>query len=317
MTVGEIIGEKSLVEKGEKELIISHILRCQQETLIAHPERKISAIELRKYRHLLKRRAEGEPFAYVIGEKWFYGRAFKVTPATLIPRPETETLIDVTLELISPAAIDQQMTTQEVSRRVAPGRGPRSGHRLLAEHLRGGTGDRTRPPTTFVDVGTGSGAIAITLAAEQLGATVIALDTSAAALNIARQNAQRLGAKVQFLKCDITKPGALKKLPKAGRLAIVANLPYLKTGAWKNLDGGIKKFEPKGALLSGQDGLDHYRALMKRLSESSLKPDFLALEADPPQFKALKKIVQAVFPEYQLEIRKDLHGDDRVLIAVC
>ena len=117
------------------------------------------------------------------------------------------------------------------------------------------------------------------------------------------------------MKCDITKPGALKKLPRTDHLVIIANLPYLKTEAWKNLDGSIRKFEPKKALLSGKDGLNHYRALMKQLKEADLKPDLLALEADPPQFPLLKKIVQAFNPKYRLETHKDLHGDDRVLVA--
>lgn len=274
MTVGELLKAGGWLDRSEKELLLAHALETTRETVLAHPEHVVKPVILRKYRRLLRRRVTGEPYAYITGQNWFFGRAFKVSPATLIPRSSTETLVEAA---------------------------------LAAAGLTGGL--------TLLDIGTGSGAIAVTLAAERPSAQVLAIDVSSAALRIAKQNARSLGAKVLFFRRDILKPGALKRLPIRSRLVIAANLPYLKDGIWKKLGVGIRKFEPRLALTSGRDGLNHYRALMKRIKEAGLAPDALLLEADPPQFPALKKIVQSVLPKYRFEIRKDLYGDRRVLIA--
>ena len=166
------------------------------------------------------------------------------------------------------------------------------------------------------DVGTGSGAVGLTLAAELPQARAVLADVSAGALAVARTNARRLGlaGRVSFKRLDILKPSPAPKLA-GGFLIVAANLPYLPAARYRRTMPDVKEFEPKLALVSGKDGLDHYRALMKRLAEWRREPDLLLLEADPPQFGALKKLVAAALPRHRLEIQKDLAGNARVLLA--
>lgn len=169
---------------------------------------------------LLERRAAGEPLQYVLGEWDFFGRGFLLSRDTLIPRPETEGLVERALEVL---------------RRKGPA------------------------PSLALDVGTGSGAIAVTLAAEVPGARVVATDVSAGALRTARGNARRLGAasRVDFVRCD-----AYSALKCGGRFdVVVSNPPYVADGEWPCLPPAVRDFEPPGALLGGPDGLSVLRRL--------------------------------------------------------
>lgn len=169
---------------------------------------------------LLARRATGEPLQYVLGGWDFFGREFLLTPDTLIPRPETEGLAERALEVL---------------RR------------------------RGSAPSLALDVGTGSGAIAVTLAAEVPGARVVATDVSPGALRTARGNAERLGvaSRVDLVLCD-----AYSALKCGGRFdVVVSNPPYVSGGEWPCLPPAVRDFEPPGALLGGPDGLSVIRRL--------------------------------------------------------
>lgn len=270
--------------RAEAELLLAFVLKKPKEHLIAHPEDSALPSSVRRFRRLIEKRAAREPIAYLTGRKEFYGRPFSVNRNVLIPRPETETLIAAVLDFCHTSNL--------------------------------------KPQTPLIlDIGTGSGAIGLTLAAELPDSRVVCADVSAAALSAARKNARRLGVskRVRFAMINILKKGsfaALRMTRGKHPFVLTANLPYLSEAAYRKTSPDIRRHEPKIALVSGRDGLRHYRALMKRLAEWRLSPDLLALEADPPQFAALKKIVRKTLPNHRLEIKKDLAGNARVLLAV-
>ncbi len=170
---------------------------------------------------LIERRAAGEPLQYVLGRWDFFGREFLLSRDTLIPRPETEGLVERALAVL---------------RRRGPGR------------------------TLALDVGTGSGAIAVTLAAEEQGVRVVATDVSAGALAVARGNASTRGvaSRVAFVRCD-----AYSALKCGGRFdVVVSNPPYVSEGEWPFLPRAVRDYEPPGALLAGPDGLSVLRRLV-------------------------------------------------------
>ncbi|MGZ8253426.1 MAG: peptide chain release factor N(5)-glutamine methyltransferase [Burkholderiaceae bacterium] len=191
----------------EARALLAHRLQVARERLIAHPELAVDDNDAHAFMDLASRRAVGEPLAYLLGEKEFYGRSFTVSPDVLVPRPETELLVELALDKMRP--IEQ----------------PR-----------------------VLDLGTGSGCVAVTLALECAGAQVTATDASPAALQVARGNANRLGATVAFRLGDWY--GAL---PVGGAFdVIVANPPYVAPG-----DPHLHalRFEPMQALTAGQNGL--------------------------------------------------------------
>lgn len=263
-----------IAEPGrEAESLLAHALKRDIAWLLAHPEAAVTKSRARAYARLAARRARRLPFAYVVGEKYFYGRPFKVTKDVLVPRPETELLIQ--------AVLDSSLHWND--------------------------------DVTVLDVGAGSGAIGLTLEAERPGVRVRLYDVSKKALSVARTNARRLKLRnIHFAIFDVLRAGLPE--PKKRPAAVVANLPYLPAATWKKAQPEVRR-EPKLALVSGKDGLDHYRALFNGLARWKRPPELLALEAEPGQFKELSRLVKALMPGARVEILKDLHGDERVLVA--
>ncbi len=194
---------------SEARILLRHVLGCPAARLVAWPEAILAPPEWERFRWLVERREAGEPIAYLVGEREFYGRAFMVSPAVLIPRPETELLIELALARF---------------------------------------GDR--PQARVLDLGTGSGALAITLARELPGADVTAVDRSRDALLIAMSNAVRMKASVSFVQSDW-----FSALGGDRFQLIVANPPYVAAGD-PHLEQGDVRFEPASALASGPEGLD-------------------------------------------------------------
>ena len=197
------------IPAGEARLFLREILGCTAAQISAYPERKLSADQAQRFAAMLERRAVGEPVAYLLGEREFYGRSFRVTPAVLIPRPETELIVELVLA------------------RLAPGAAP-----------------------YILDLGTGSGALAVTLALELPAAQVTAVDVSVAALAVARANGAALGAQVRFIESNWF--SALDATPFD---FIVSNPPYIAAGD-PHLGQGDVRFEPPSALASGPVGMD-------------------------------------------------------------
>ena len=233
--------ELAPIDRLDGELIVAEVLGKDRAFLHAHPEYDIKKGELDQIRAMINRRRLGEPLAYILGRKEFYGRNFKVTPNTLIPRPETESLVT---EIIS---------------------------------LR---------PRDILDVGTGSGCIAITLAKELPEAKITAVDISEDALAVARENAQNYGVNIEFRQSDL-----LKNLAKTEKYdLIVANLPYVDEN-WDWLGAEIN-FEPKNALYAKDGGLEFIKKLIDQAPDY-LNPDAcLVLEADSSQHQEIIKYAQ-------------------------
>ena len=250
-------------------LLLAFVLHRNRAWLIAHPEAELREEQIAAFQSLCRRRERGEPLAYVVGRAGFYGREFRVDRTVLIPRPETEHMVEEAVAF-----------------------------------LRACAGDRARA----LDIGTGSGAIACTLAAEVSGAHVDAIDVSAAALTLARDNAAALGvtARCRFLLGDLVEPLAAG----SSYAVIVANLPYVPTADIAIAPDPVS-FEPRAALDGGADGLALYRRLLPRVGEYLLPGGLLLAEAAPPLMDALMGLVRAAMPHAEASIGVDYGGRQR------
>lgn len=232
--------------------LLLHTLGIERSALIAHPERPLDRETQAAYQALLERRLRFEPIQYILGTAEFYGLTLRTTPATLIPRPETELLVEAVLL------------------RLAPERG-------LDQPLR------------IADVGTGTGALALALATHLPQAHITALDLSPEALAIARENTHTLGleSRITLLPSDLL--AAVEQQPPFD--AIVSNPPYIPTGDAPTLHPQVRDHEPPAALYAGQDGLEIYKRLIPQ-AKTLLKPNaLLALEFGYAQQPALSKLL--------------------------
>jgi release factor glutamine methyltransferase len=251
----------------DAELLCAEALGLGRLDLYLQFDRPLDEHELTAIRALVRRRAKGEPVAYITGSREFYGRSYMVTPDVLVPRPETETLVERALM-------------------------------VLRERVDG----RTR----VADLGTGSGCIAITLAAETPGLEVVATDVSLAALEVARANAKRLDAAVTFVECSWA--DAL-----AGHFdLIVSNPPYVTTHELESVDRDVRDFEPHTALLGGDRGLDAYAALLASLHDH-VTASRVMLEVDPRRAAEVGAMFGAAFPGAIVTKVPDLAGRIRVV----
>lgn len=269
-------GVDSAVSDAER--LVRFVLGWPRERFFAHPDAVLPPEAEERLDALVARRAAGEPLQYLLGEQEFYGRPFRVTPAVLIPRPETEVLVEAVL-----AATDAMW----------------SPHAALAA----------------VDVGTGSGAIAVTLAAERPRWRVWAVDCSAEALAVARENAARHGvaARVAFA-CG----SWLAPLRREGRRVqvVVSNPPYIPTADIAGLEREVRDHEPRLALDGGPDGLNAYRSLARELPDVLDRRAVVAVEVGAGQAEAVAGLFRATGLFARLTVTPDLAGIPRVVVAV-
>jgi release factor glutamine methyltransferase len=251
----------------DSELLCAQALGLRRLDLYLQFDRPLDEQELSSIRELVRRRGKGEPVAYITGQREFYGRGYAVTPDVLVPRPETETLVE----------------------------------RAIAT-LR----DRTTEGARVADLGTGSGCIAITLAAELPGIEVIATDISAPALEVARSNAERLGVPVTFAE------GSWADGLSGHFDLIVSNPPYVTTGELESVDRDVRDFEPHGALLGGDGGLDAYRSLLASLA-GHLTTARVMLEVDPRRATEVAAMFTTAYPDATASEIPDLAGRIRVV----
>ncbi|NMC27180.1 MAG: peptide chain release factor N(5)-glutamine methyltransferase [Syntrophomonadaceae bacterium] len=251
----------------EAEILLAHALDKDRVYLYANYEKPINQDERDVYRSYLKRRIAGEPAAYIVGRQEFMSLVFMVSPDVLIPRPDTEVLVETILRL---AAQD------EIQR--------------------------------ICDVGTGSGAIAISLAAYLQSAEVFAVDISAPALAIARQNADRHQVQVDFRLGDLLEP----MRGEAPLDVIVANLPYVTSRQIQELDPGVKDYEPRLALLASGDGLDLYRRMIPQALQCLRPGGYLLIEIDPRQSRASQQMLNEFT---NVRIFPDGAGRDRLVLG--
>ncbi len=250
----------------DDEYLLRTALGKSRADLLMDFTKPIKLTSIKRFLMLKKLRARGIPMQYIVGEAWFFGLKFKINKNVLIPRPESELMVERAL------AIAEEHKT-----------------------------------CSIIDIGTGSGAIAIALS-KNSSCTVSAIDISTKALVVARANARRLKARVKFSKADARKP---YKLPKTPHVIITANLPYLSDRRMSRLSAEVKK-EPKLALYGGPDGLDLYRVMLRNLFASKKQIIHTLLEIDPEQKTKLATFVRREFPKSELIFYPDLHGDIRL-----
>ena len=257
------------------ELLIMFTLGCDLAYLYAHPERELTPNEAQRYGEALARRAAGEPAQYITGHQEFWGLDLIVSPAVLIPRPETEHVVEAVLELAN-----------------ADGRGRPSPHDLR-----------------IVDVGTGSGAIALALAKELPTAQIHAAEISPEALEVARANGARheLTSRIEFRQADL-----LDGLPAASFDFVVSNPPYVGESEEDAVQLEVRKFEPRNAVFAGPTGLEVIERLIPQ-AHTALKPDgWLVFEISGTIADRVRSLLASWD---KVEIKNDLQGIGRVAIA--
>ncbi|RMF79574.1 MAG: peptide chain release factor N(5)-glutamine methyltransferase [Chloroflexi bacterium] len=248
-------------------VLLGEVMQMSHAQLIAHDRDVLTPTQQRHYDEMLKRREAGEPVAYIIGRRAFYDRDIIVTPDVLIPRPETEHVLEAALEFASGKA-----------------------------------------DVMAVDVGTGSGALAVTFKARMPNATVYATDISEAALHVARQNANVHRADIHFLHGDLLKPLIAQQIRVD---LIMANLPYIESGELPQLD--VSHYEPHLALDGGDDGLDLIRRLLRQAGDVCNPAATILLEIGATQGQATLELARNTLSPAQVDIIKDLAGHDRVV----
>ncbi len=243
----------------EVQMLLQHILKVPRAYLLAHPEQVLDVTQAAAYGALLQRRLQSEPIAYILGEREFSGLSFKVTPATLIPRPDTELLVELALRRIPPPPQPSGGTTSQSTK-------PASGQVAGYPKRRG-------CKFSVLDLGTGSGAIALSVARARPDAEVTAVDASQDALEVAWENVQRLNiGNVRLLRSDWFSALASERFD-----LIVSNPPYIAAGDAHLMQGDLR-FEPRAALASGADGLDDIRRIMAGAKEHLNAGGWLLLE---------------------------------------
>jgi release factor glutamine methyltransferase len=263
----------------EAELILVHLMKLDRLQLILRREKELLPAVEEMFQDAVKRRAAGEPLAYITGEKYFYGYKFMVNRDVLIPRPETELIIDSALSWV----------------------GTRS--KVANDNKISG-----------LDLGTGSGILAITLAIKLPGATFWALDLSAGALRMAQKNAALHSVDARITCQQSNYCEALDMVqPRPQFNLIVSNPPYISEKEFENLPRNIKSYEPALALDGGQDGLDSYRSILKGLSPYLQVPGLVLFEIGAAQQEAVETLCHQSGLFSEISWLYDLSGHPRVM----
>ncbi len=263
------------------ELLLQHVLGVSRTRLLLVWSDPIEEEAFGKLWDLLQRRAAGEPVQYIMGEAYFYGLPFRVTPAVLIPRPETELLVERI------AAIGRELWE--------PGSGARP---------------------VIVDVGAGSGAIGVSLAAENPSWRVFCSDISVDALAVAASNAERNGVtdRVRFLEGDLLEPAA-RELGETIDM-LVSNPPYIRSSDINELQVEVRDYEPHLALDGGPDGLAPYRRILEQMREFNVWPRLVGFEVGMGQARDLEQMLRETCRWTELLVVPDLAGIERHVIGV-
>ena len=283
-TIGTLIAwaRQSLDQAGignaaqETLWLLAHALGLESHQLASKMEQKVPAEVRARAESLVSRRVAHEPLQYILGTQEFCGLEFQVNPAVLIPRPETELLV------------------QEV--------------------VRGGSG--LNEDGVLVDVGTGSGCVAITLATILTRTRIFAMDCSPEALAVAKENAERHGVidKIDWMEGDLLSP--LRERGMAGAVdVIVSNPPYIAEADWSGLQPEVRDFEPQLALIAGQEGTEFHDRLLKDSKQFLVPGGLLVMEIGQGQGAALRQTAAQVGGYTALQVVEDAAGIERVMIA--
>lgn len=255
-------------------MMLRHATGFSQEKLLACHSDEVERTDAGKLNRILARRAKREPLAYILGEKEFYGLNFAVDPRVLIPRPETEMLVDLCIDFCR----EYRLTSPDIC-----------------------------------DIGTGSGIIAITLAKHLPNAKITGTDISEDALEIAKLNANKHDAKLDFAVSDATQSTQCARFD-----VIVSNPPYIRSDAISSLEPEIREWEPRQALDGGADGMKVLQPLIRSLPSlwRAHAPSATFIEIDPPVSDLCVAAAHAVVRDGNIDVHRDFAGLERVLVVV-
>ncbi len=261
----------------EAEILLAHTIGKDRTWLRIHDDTLLTPTQSRRFQVLVKRRQNHEPIAYLVGVKEFYELPFFVNRHVLIPRPDSELLVDLARKALfsEPHASD-----------------------------------------LVLDIGTGSGAVALAIATHVAPRQVLATDISTQALRVAKKNARLLKqSNVTFIQANLLDTKLRHRLKQHAykKLIIVANLPYLPISDKKKLEQDVVRYEPANALFTKKDGTALMERLMKQLAASNVRFTSVFFEYDPPQTKKLRALAKQIFPQMRIRIHKDLAGKNRVI----
>ena len=313
VTVLEVIQKSStfLAQRGvesprlQTELLLAHVLKLPRLKLYLNFERVLTETELSALRELVKRRGQREPLQHLTGSTSFCGLEMAVNRHALVPRPETELLAEAGWEFLLSLSPREERVGRESERGAAGKTNLLSP--ALSSRFAGGEGERTA-----LDFGTGSGCIAIALAVKCPAARVVAVDVSADALALARQNAVPAGVseRIEFLHGD-----GFAALSAGARFdLIVSNPPYIPSAEIASLQPEVRDFDPRGALDGGADGLDFYRRLAAQAGDLLKPGGRIMLEFGDGQAEDIKKILAAQMWIVEA-VKADYTQRHRILIA--
>jgi len=259
----------------DAEVLLAHVLGRDRAFLFAHSDEPIQKEKNNRFKKMIQRRKKHEPVAHIIAEKYFYNLNFKINNKVLIPRPESERLVDLGLDYLK---------------------------------------KNRRKKITVIDVGTGSGAIITSLAKNFKKAKYFGTDNYSRVLAIAKKNAKLNRARVEFIKSDLLKKLGPAFWKKNQHILLIANLPYLPTRVWRESMLDVKKYEPREALDGGNDGLNYYRRLILELENilPEVKSFQTYWEIDPSQPDKLKKLLKELGAK-KIKTYKDLCGRTRII----
>jgi release factor glutamine methyltransferase len=294
--------------RQDAEFLLRFALRCDKAWLLTRLRNTVSDEVQDYFNAMVRRRIAGEPIQYVTGEATFFNMQFRVTPDVLIPRPETELLVERVTQLI-PVFLPQSDRFFEF-RKVTPHTWRDAATAIDAKDT---ASERNTPHHTprILDVGTGSGCIAICITHDWDEAEITAIDLSPSALEVARFNAESLGIadQIRFLQGDLLTPVAGEQFE-----IIVSNPPYVAESDRDQLSVEVRDHEPALALFAGEDGLDVYRRLIPAAFDALVPGGFLLLEIGYGQSPAIAELLTCSGFE-QIEFTPDLQGIPRVACA--
>ncbi|MCM3315215.1 peptide chain release factor N(5)-glutamine methyltransferase [Rummeliibacillus stabekisii] len=266
-----------LREHGREEiaarLLLQHALNKSHTELLISMREPLTAEQNQSYWQMVESHAKGTPIQYITGSEEFYGRTFTVDPSVLIPRPETEELVEEALK---------------------------RAHRIFEDGAE----------IKLADIGTGSGAIAVTMKKEMPVLEVTATDISSQALQVAKNNAKRLSAEVCFVQGDLTEPIAQHKWQ-----IVLSNPPYIAYQETEDMSEVVLDHEPHTALFAEENGLALYRKLAETLPSIMAKPSFIGLEIGYKQGPAVVQLFKDSFPDAKVELLKDINSNDRMVFC--
>ena len=255
------------------DLLLACVLHRDRVRILTHPEESIPEKAWARFQDLVRRRAKGEPLQYLTGEQEFYGLPFRAGPGALIPRPETEILVENAIRLI---------------------------------------GNQPHPAARFLDVGTGSGCIAVSIACEVPTATGWAVDLSSAALEIARENAKRHGVAERIL---LIRSSLLECFPRSPAFDFIfCNPPYVALKDYDSLPSEVRDYEPHLALFGGESGMQIYQDLIPEIPSRLIPGGYFLLELGAGQAEQVKRLVEHEGLAVET-ILNDLQGIPRCLIG--